>query len=110
MAVSHAYSRIPEFVRPVRAAHEGPGLDVYEACLDGCFFVSHKFFRRYKALDRQMMWRGLEVLADGEDIASCNSQILQERYHFAELLAQAHHQARFRVDTRRLFFDMSPRS
>ena len=71
MSVTPACSGIPEFVSPVRTANEGSGLDVHEACLDGYFFVSCKFFRRYKTTDRQMIRRGLEVLADSQTIASC---------------------------------------
>ena len=56
-------------------------------------FPVGKFVWVYPSLDRQMLRRGLQVLAQREDIATDRDQIINDGLDLMLLLAQAQHHA-----------------
>lgn len=77
-------------------ADERAGFDVLETHLFAEALVLREFIRMNEAHDRQMLARGLEILAERENVDALASNFLHGTKNFVALFAEAEHHARFR--------------
>jgi hypothetical protein len=83
------------FVGVVAGANEGAGFYVTEAELEGFGFQFGKFARGVEASHGQMVARGTQILADGEDVAVNRGEVAEDGEQLGGLFAEAYHDAGF---------------
>jgi hypothetical protein len=62
-----------------------------EAQLEGVGLVFGEFLRRHESSHRQVLLRGLEILAEGHDFDSGRTDVAKGLAYFVRRLAQAEH-------------------
>ncbi len=77
----------------VAGADQRAAFDNVEAQIERPLLPVGKFFRRHPAIHFLVLLGGLEILADGEDIAVDGTQVAQQLFDFLFLLANAEHDA-----------------
>ncbi len=87
----------------VGGAHQGSAFHPFETQLEAEYFQLFKFLRGIKAIYRQVVPAGLEVLPDGEDIHLPAADVGHGLFDLIQGISQADHQAGFGEDTRREF-------
>src|SRR5713101_5753203 len=80
----------------IRRACEWTRLHVMESQAHSDFAPAFEFFWSNIALDRQTFLVGLQVLADGHDVAGDGAQVFHQLDNFIKSLAEAHHDAALR--------------
>ena len=73
----------------VAAADEGAGFNVAEAHLQGFVFEEGELVGGVEAGHREMVARGTEVLADGEDVYLAVGEVAEDGQEFVHLFAHA---------------------
>ena len=82
-----------EIIRMIRAAHEWAAGDVGEAHGLGGFFVRGKLVGVDELHHRQMFFGGLEVLAEGEEVAADGAKVGDRLVQFGFRFAEAEHES-----------------
>src|SRR5213594_3542250 len=88
-----------KIVRVIRAAHHRPAGNVGEAHLPRPLAVLLELRRRNEFDHWQVPQRGLQVLAEREQVALRPAQVFHRDEQLLLPLAQAEHEAGFRIDT-----------
>ena len=83
------------FVGVVARADEGTALDDAEADAEAKVLPMDELFGRGPARNWQVFWRGLEILADREDVGFVGRDVADRLLDFMLLFADAQHDARF---------------
>ena len=79
----------------IAGANEGAGFDVAEAHLEGFGFELGEFAWGVEAGHGQVVARGAQILADGEDVATGGGEIAKDLEQLVSFFAEADHDAGF---------------
>lgn len=80
----------------VAGADQRTGFDVAEAHAEGFGFEIGEFARGVEAGHGQMVARGAQILADGEDVAADRGEVVEDGEQLDGFFAESDHDAGFR--------------